>query len=441
MALCSLRLRRALSLSSFLLHQHFHSPKLLSPLHSSSSALFGPQNPRTTPSFSDFHSFRHFRSSPISLSSRNRRFESDDQMEITADTILFEGCDYNHWLITVDFPRDVDIPAEQKVQKYVEIAAGVFGSEEEAKKRIYACSTTTYQGFQVECSEETSEKFKENPAVVFVLPDSYIDPVNKEYGGDKYINGTIIPRPPPIMSVRRNPRQFSRPQRPENWGSGPGDARNFGPQQSHPSQQNFGPQQNHPTQQNFGPRQNHTTQQNHPTQQNFGPQQNYAAQQNFGPPRGPVSQQNYSPPQNTPPQQTYGQQQNAPPRQYYGTPENTTAHQNYGYHSPQHNYGQSHNHPNQQNYGPPQNFTPQQNNGSPGMHSPIRQNYGQPGGIEGQSYTPSQGGTFHQGIGGAPAQEMGPAYGQNYPRHGEDQKFSEVDQRSRFPSGDQRNFA
>ncbi|CDO97579.1 unnamed protein product [Coffea canephora] len=340
MALCSLRLRRALSLSSFLLHQHFHSPKFLSPLHSSSSALFGPQNPRTTPSFSDFHSFRHFRSSPISLSSRNRRFESDDQMEITADTILFEGCDYNHWLITVDFPRDVDIPAEQKVQKYVEIAAGVFGSEEEAKKRIYACSTTTYQGFQVECSEETSEKFKENPAVVFVLPDSYIDPVNKEYGGDKYINGTIIPRPPPIMSVRRNPRQFSRPQRPENWGSGPGDARNFGPQQSHPSQQNFGPQQNHPTQQNFGPRQNHTTQQNHPTQQNFGPQQNYTAQQNFGPPRGPVSQQNYSPPQNTPPQQTYGQQQNAPPRQYYGTPENTTAHQNYGYHSPQHNYGQ-----------------------------------------------------------------------------------------------------
>ena len=33
-------------------------------------------------------------------------------------------------------------------------------SSEEAKKKIYACSTTTYTGFQVECSEETSEKFK-----------------------------------------------------------------------------------------------------------------------------------------------------------------------------------------------------------------------------------------------------------------------------------------
>lgn len=33
-------------------------------------------------------------------------------------------------------------------------------SVEEAKKRIYACSTTTYQGFQVEVSEEMSEKFQ-----------------------------------------------------------------------------------------------------------------------------------------------------------------------------------------------------------------------------------------------------------------------------------------
>lgn len=33
-------------------------------------------------------------------------------------------------------------------------------SVEEAKKKIYALSTTTYQGFQVLCSEEESEKFK-----------------------------------------------------------------------------------------------------------------------------------------------------------------------------------------------------------------------------------------------------------------------------------------
>ena len=83
-------------------------------------------------------------------------------------------------------------------------------SLEEAKKRIYACSTTTYQGFQAIMTEEESEKFQGNcihsiycsynsqikydtdfsvivwtgiPGVVFILPDSYIDPQNKEYGG------------------------------------------------------------------------------------------------------------------------------------------------------------------------------------------------------------------------------------------------------------------
>uniref|UniRef100_A0A453RZ82 MORF/ORRM1/DAG-like MORF domain-containing protein n=2 Tax=Aegilops tauschii subsp. strangulata TaxID=200361 RepID=A0A453RZ82_AEGTS len=31
------------------------------------------------------------------------------------------------------------------------------------------------------------------PGVLWVLPDSYIDVKNKDYGGDKYINGEIIP--------------------------------------------------------------------------------------------------------------------------------------------------------------------------------------------------------------------------------------------------------
>ncbi|KAK2979246.1 hypothetical protein RJ640_000834 [Escallonia rubra] len=64
---------------------------------------------------------------------------------------------------------------------------------EEAKKNMYAFSTTTYTGFQCTVSEETSEKFKGLPGVLWVLPDSYIDVKNKDYGGDKYINGEIIP--------------------------------------------------------------------------------------------------------------------------------------------------------------------------------------------------------------------------------------------------------
>ncbi|KAF3776860.1 Multiple organellar RNA editing factor 9 [Nymphaea thermarum] len=66
-------------------------------------------------------------------------------------------------------------------------------SMEEAKKNMYAFSTTTYTGFQCTVDEETSEKFKGLPGVLWVLPDSYIDVKNKDYGGDKYINGEIIP--------------------------------------------------------------------------------------------------------------------------------------------------------------------------------------------------------------------------------------------------------
>ncbi|KAL0727455.1 hypothetical protein Bca4012_023548 [Brassica carinata] len=127
--------------------------------------------------------------------------------EITENTVLFEGCDYNHWLITMDFPKDNPLSPEEMVSTYEKTcAAGLGISLEEAKKKMYACSTTTYQGFQAIMTEEESEKFKDLPGVVFILPDSYIDPQNKEYGGDKYENGVITHRPPPFQHNRRQPR-------------------------------------------------------------------------------------------------------------------------------------------------------------------------------------------------------------------------------------------
>ncbi|KAL2904634.1 Multiple organellar RNA editing factor 1 mitochondrial [Bienertia sinuspersici] len=121
---------------------------------------------------------------------------------------------------------------------------------------MYACSTTTYTGFQAEMDEETSNKFEGMPGVVFVLPDSYIDPVNKEYGGDKYINGTIIPRPPPVQygRVKRGRQNDQRPsgQMPYQQGDGaynqrqsmPGEGRGM-PQGGASQRQHFPP--------NYGP--------------------------------------------------------------------------------------------------------------------------------------------------------------------------------------------
>ncbi|KDP39003.1 hypothetical protein JCGZ_00760 [Jatropha curcas] len=117
------------------------------------------------------------------------RSSSNEQRE----TIMLPGCDYNHWLIVMEFPKDPAPTREEMIETYIDTLATVLGSREAAMKNMYAFSTTTYTGFQCTVSEETSEKFKGLPGVLWVLPDSYIDVKNKDYGGDKYINGKIIP--------------------------------------------------------------------------------------------------------------------------------------------------------------------------------------------------------------------------------------------------------
>lgn len=119
---------------------------------------------------------------------------------------MLPGCDYNHWLIVMEFPKDPAPTREQMIETYLNTLATVLGSMEEAKKNMYAFSTTTYTGFQCTVSEETSEKFKGLPGVLWVLPDSYIDVKNKDYGGDKYVNGEIIPCQYPTYQPKQNKR-------------------------------------------------------------------------------------------------------------------------------------------------------------------------------------------------------------------------------------------
>ncbi|XAR53719.1 hypothetical protein NMG60_11022373 [Bertholletia excelsa] len=123
------------------------------------------------------------------------------------ETIMLPGCDYNHWLIVMEFPKDPAPTREQMIETYLNTLATVLGSMEEAKKNMYAFSTTTYTGFQCTVSEETSEKFKGLPGVLWVLPDSYIDVKNKDYGGDKYINGEIIPCKYPTYQPKQSNRR------------------------------------------------------------------------------------------------------------------------------------------------------------------------------------------------------------------------------------------
>ncbi|XVE82191.1 hypothetical protein DITRI_Ditri15bG0127600 [Diplodiscus trichospermus] len=111
------------------------------------------------------------------------------------ETILLDGCDYEHWLIVLEFPEDPKPSEEEMIDAYVKTLASVVGSEEEAKKRIYSVCTTRYTGFGALISEELSYKVKGLPRVLWVLPDSYLDVPNKDYGGDLLVDGKVIHRP------------------------------------------------------------------------------------------------------------------------------------------------------------------------------------------------------------------------------------------------------
>ncbi|KAF5185366.1 Multiple organellar rna editing factor 5 protein [Thalictrum thalictroides] len=109
---------------------------------------------------------------------------------------LFPGCDYEHWLIVMDKPGGEGADKQQMIDCYVQTLAKVLGSEEEAKKKIYNVSCERYFGFGCEIDEETSNKLEGLPGVLFVLPDSYVDAENKDYGAELYVNGEIVQRSP-----------------------------------------------------------------------------------------------------------------------------------------------------------------------------------------------------------------------------------------------------
>ncbi|WKA00358.1 hypothetical protein VitviT2T_018718 [Vitis vinifera] len=385
MALYSLRLRQALKTLTPLLGHRTPLPQVCAlPAVESCGVI------RLLPA-TNLQS-RPFRSSPIWLSS-SRSFNNQNE-EIGPDTILFEGCDYNHWLITMDFPKDPKPTPEEMVETYVQtLAKGLNISVEEAKLKMYACSTTTYTGFQAVMTEEESEKFRGLPGVVFILPDSYINPATKEYGGDKYINGTIIPRPPPVQYGRTGGRYGDRNRNTER----PRYDRQGGPM---PNRQGNPPYDNRGSMQGDGG--------------NYGAPQNYPPQQNYGPAgQGPMPMSNRDYAHGG--RDTYqGERRDTMPP-YQG---NYNQGQQGNYHPQERrDFSQGA----QRNYAPPDQRDVRGDN---------------------RNYNPQHSGNYGQGTGGSYGQGMGSGpsgYGQAQQGHGEGQRFSQVDQRNDMQD-EQRNY-
>ncbi|CAH8374187.1 unnamed protein product [Eruca vesicaria subsp. sativa] len=120
-----------------------------------------------------------------SYSPRKSRYKCSDQPP-TEMPPLPSGCDYKHWLIVIDKPGESTLT---KRKRSIVI-------EEEAKRKIYNVSCDKYFAFGCEIDEEISNRLKGIPGVLYVLPDSYIDREYKDYGGELFVNGEVVPRTP-----------------------------------------------------------------------------------------------------------------------------------------------------------------------------------------------------------------------------------------------------
>ncbi|KAF3637107.1 Multiple organellar RNA editing factor 8, chloroplastic/mitochondrial [Capsicum annuum] len=130
------------------------------------------------------------------------------------ETILLDGCDFEHWLVVMEKPEG-DPTRDEIIDSYIKTLAQIVGSEEEARMKIYSVSTRHYFAFGALVSEELSYKLKELPKVRWVLPDSYLDVKNKDYGGEPFINGQAVPYDPKYHEewVRNNARANERNRR------------------------------------------------------------------------------------------------------------------------------------------------------------------------------------------------------------------------------------
>ncbi|CAE5960104.1 unnamed protein product [Arabidopsis arenosa] len=127
------------------------------------------------------------------------------------ETILLDGCDFEHWLVVMEKPEG-DLTRDEIIDYYIKTLAQVVGSEEEARMKIYSVSHKCYFAFGALVSEDLSYKIKELPKVRWVLPDSYLDVKSKNYGGEPFFDGKAVPYDPKYHEVWIKNRPVSTPR-------------------------------------------------------------------------------------------------------------------------------------------------------------------------------------------------------------------------------------
>ncbi|CAH2036557.1 unnamed protein product [Thlaspi arvense] len=264
------------------------------------------------------------------------------------ETILLDGCDFEHWLVVVEAPEP-HLSRDEIIDSYIKTLAQVVGSEEEARMKIYSVSHRCYFAFGALVSEDLSHKLKDLPNVRWVLPDSYLDVKNKDYGGEPFIDGKAVPYDPKYHEewIRNNAKANDRNNR-NNRNRNPSDrGRDFERRrENNRGNQDMGYNRGPPPNQGMG---------------GAAPPPNL--NQNY---RGPPPPPNY---QGTPPPNMNQSYRGPPPPPNYQGPPPPSMNQSYQGQPPP-NMGQNYNGPPQ----PPPNMN-QNYNGPPQPPPNMNQNY------------------------------------------------------------------
>ncbi|XP_026384596.1 multiple organellar RNA editing factor 8, chloroplastic/mitochondrial-like [Papaver somniferum] len=122
-----------------------------------------------------------------SLSSVNHR-QSDRKYSRHKDTDWLPGCDLKHWLVVMEKPEG-EPSRDELIDTYI----------------------------------KTLSKYA-LPGVRWVLPDSYMDEENKDYGGEPFINGKAVPYDPKYHEewIRNNNNKQRARERDRQRNSSPG---------------------------------------------------------------------------------------------------------------------------------------------------------------------------------------------------------------------------
>ncbi|XXG86300.1 hypothetical protein AAC387_Pa11g1221 [Persea americana] len=124
-------------------------------------------------------------------SEEKNKLEEERSNRRPRETILLDGCNYEHWLVVMEFSENPKPSKGEMIASYVKTPDAVVGNEE-AKKKIYSVNGLL--------------------SVLWVLPDSYPDVPNKDYGRDLFVDGKVIHRPQLCFNARQNIRNGPPPR-------------------------------------------------------------------------------------------------------------------------------------------------------------------------------------------------------------------------------------